>query len=607
MEIKDFLLLMWRNVRYIILGLVVGAGIGFAITKIQVPVYEATTSVFVSRTRQQSNLDMLSLSDEQLLAINLQLAQSRPVLNEVISQLGDKISPNDIQVSAIPNTLIIQIKVQDTDPQRAATIANLLVQALIQQNETLQSERYLGFENALSAQIDQVQLQMDGLQTQISQVNDAGIQEQLTQVNGQIEQIKTEISTLEREIASFPDFLTSLERITLAEKQARLDQLHSLMALYQQIQANLTYIGKPATSGSGLEDPRLETLQSTLNLYRQMNVALINSRENVRLARAQSGQNVMQIVPATPPKNQERPIPTLNFLMGSAAGFILAAIAVLMMDHFDDSLKTAGQIEKLLGLPVLGFVLDSEHTKSGLITLKDPHSAEAGAFRALGARMEILGARKNIRTLMIVNAEPADARTTIAANVAVVNALQGKQIILLDGGLNHPHLHSLFGMENIKGVAELINDEMDINSARHSVKDVEGMTLIPAGLTQKDSTAWLDAKKLEQLLSQLRNQADLVIVDSPPADSADAQILASQVDAVLLVIKSGRTRADATQSTLRRLVALDAEVAGVVFLCNVPSRIMLKNFLPWAKTKPQERKDSYEEKNETEKVSISLT
>ena len=64
--------------------------------------------------------------------------------------------------------------------------------------------------------------------------------------------------------------------------------------------------------------------------------------------------------------------------------------------------------------------------------MKDPHSAEAGAFRALGARMEILGARKNIRTLMIVNAEPADARTTIAANVAVVNALQGKQVILLD-------------------------------------------------------------------------------------------------------------------------------------------------------------------------------
>ena len=107
MEIKDLILLMWRNVRYIILGLVLGAGIGIVVSKIQTPVYEATTKVFVSRARQQSNSDMLSLSDEQLLAINLQLAKSQPVLNDVSSQLGSKIDVDNIQVEPIPNTLII--------------------------------------------------------------------------------------------------------------------------------------------------------------------------------------------------------------------------------------------------------------------------------------------------------------------------------------------------------------------------------------------------------------------------------------------------------------------------------------------------------------------
>jgi len=320
MEIKDLILLMWRNIRVIVLGLVLGAGIGVFLSIIQSPVYEASTKVFVSRARQQGNSDVLSLSDEQLLAINLQLAKSQTVLNAVSSQLGSKVDVDNIQAGALPNTLIVQIKIQDTDPQRATTIANLLVQELIQQNEFLLSEQYTGFENAIIEQIEQVQQQIDGLQTQISQINNTSIQEQQEQVDQEIEQLKAEISSVEQEIAGLPDILTPLERILLAEKEAQLDQLHSLMTLYQQIQTNLTYIGKPIQSGSSLENPELATLQSTLSLYQQMNTTLINSRESTRLARTQSKQNVVQIVSATLPKNQSVPYRLFTYYWGVLLG-----------------------------------------------------------------------------------------------------------------------------------------------------------------------------------------------------------------------------------------------------------------------------------------------
>jgi capsular exopolysaccharide synthesis family protein len=564
MEIKDLILLMWRNVKYIILGLVLGASMGIVVSKTQAPIYEANTKVFVSQARQQNNSSMLSLSDEQLLAINLQLAKSQPVLNEVSSQLGSKVDADNIQASAIPNTLIIQIKVQDNDAQRAAAVANLLVQNLIQQNETLLSGRYLGLENAITEQVDQVQKQIDGLQTQIGQINDAGIQEQLAQVNQQIEQQKMEISALKQEIARFPSSLSPLDRITLAEKQAQLDQLHALMTLYQQIQTNLTYIGKPAQSGSSLENPQLTTLQSTLSLYQQVYQTLVNSRENVRLARTQSSQNVMQIVFATPPKSPVSPIPVLYFLLGGIVGLALTATGILMIDHLDDSLRSAGQIEKLLGLSVLGLVFENTYSKRELVTLSDPFSAEAEAFRALGASLEIIGREKKFGTLMIVNAEPSDAKTVIAANLAVINAQQGKQVILLDGDLKHPHLHHFFGMENQKGFSELLGQGLDIKNACHVVNHVDGLTLISGGMTERDSTMWLDAEKLRQLLLQLQKQADLVIVDSPSADTADAQILASKVDAVFLAIRAGHTRADAAQATLRRFQLIGARVAGAV-------------------------------------------
>jgi len=579
MEIKDLILLMWRNIRYVVLGLALGVGIGVFVSIVQAPVYEATAKVLVSRPRQQNNSDMLSLSEEQLLAINLQLAKSQPVLNVVSTQLGSKFDPDNVQVEAIPNTLIVQIKVQDHDPQRAAQIATLLVQTLIRQNEMLISEQYVGFENALNEQIDGVQKQIDGLQAQIKQINDTGIQDQLTKVNQQIDELKTEISTLEKEIAGLPYSLTPfpnvptpspLERIPLAQKQTQLDQLRSLLTLYQQIQTNLLYIGKPGQSDSNLEDPRLAALQSTLNLYEQINLSLINNRQNVRLGLKQSNQNVIQIVAAISPKSPVRPMPVLYVLLGGMVGLCLAATAILISDHLDDSLKTTVQIEELLGLPVLGLVFDDKHIKNSLFTALDVHSAEADAFYALGASLEIAGVGKNIRTLMIVNAESLNDKTVVAANLAIITAQQGKRVILLDGDLKHPHLHSLFGLENQKGFAELLNGTIDITTAYQNVKDVEGMTLIPSGATEKDATGWLDSKKLAQLLTILYKHADLVIIDSPAAGVADTQILASKMDAVLLEIRAGHTRLDSAQVALKRFKLIGAKVVGAVSVRTVP-------------------------------------
>ena len=604
MELKDLIRLMWRNVKYIILGLVLGAGVGLFVSKIQPPVYEATAKFFVSRVRQQGNTDMLSLSDEQLLAINLQLAKSQSVLDDVSSQLGSRVEVDTIQAGAIPNTLIIQIKAQDDDPQRAAMTANLLVQTLIEQNNILLSGRYAAFESAINEQADQVQKQIDALQTQIDQVNEAGVQEQLVQVNQQIEQLKMEIASLEEEVASFPYTPSPLERITLAEKQAQLDQLHSLMTLYQQIQTNLIYIGQPGQNGSRLEDPEFATLLSTLGIYQQINVSLINSRENVRLARMQGAQNIMQIVLATPPKDPIRPMPVLYFLLGGVVGLALAASTILLIDHLDDSLKSVKQMEELLGLPVLGSVSDYKPVSSGLITSHNLFSLEAEAFRTLGASVEMISAEKNICTLLVLNVESADTETTIAANLAVVNALRGKKVILLDGDMDRPRLHTLFEIENQNGFAELLSTKLDLNRACQAVSGVKGLTLITGGVKDKESAAWLDAEKWGQLLIQLQRQADLIIINGPSAEVADAQILASKISAVLLVIRPGYTPVDAAQTALRRLQLVGAHTAGIVLNQKTQHQKIKTRILSLLKTKLYGNKDSRDVNAEAENANV---
>jgi capsular exopolysaccharide synthesis family protein len=315
----------------------------------------------------------------------------------------------------------------------------------------------------------------------------------------------------------------------------------------------------------------------------------------------------VQIVSAAPPKNPIRPMPVLYVLLGGVVGLVLAVTSIMIIDHMDDSLKSSSQIEELLGVPVLGLVFENKQNKNELVTANDSFSAESGAFRALGASLEIIGAEKRFRTVMIVNAEPADARTTIAANLAVINARQGKQVILLDGDLRHPHLHSLFGMENQIGFAELLNDSVDIKDACHAVNDLQGLTLIPGGAAEKELTAWLDVKKWEQLLVKLHKLADLVIVDSPPADVADAQILASKMDAILLAIKAGHTRVDSAQATLKRFQLIDARVAGAVLNRTTQSRKINKQILAWFKIKLQKEEKTGEVAGEIDTPAISVS
>ncbi len=137
MEIKDFLWLMWRGARYLMLGLLLGVGLGLAGSILQPPDYEASTRVLVNRPRQQTNVDLLPLSEDQLVSTNALMVKTKPVLDDASHELGIKINPDNVTVTVLPNTMVMQIKVQDRDPKQAAAIANTLVQILIKENENI--------------------------------------------------------------------------------------------------------------------------------------------------------------------------------------------------------------------------------------------------------------------------------------------------------------------------------------------------------------------------------------------------------------------------------------------------------------------------------------
>jgi tyrosine-protein kinase Etk/Wzc len=545
MEIKDFLWLMWRAAKYLVLGLVLGIALAVAASIVQRPVYEASTQVLVNRPRQQTSADLLPLSEDQLVSTNALMVKTKPVLDDASYELGYKVKPENVTVTVLPNTMVVRIKVQDLDRDRAAAIANTLVKILIKKNEQILAERYSATESALKAQIDAVQKQIDSLQTQYTQMNDASVQEQLKLVGQQTEQLTSNIAALEQDINNFPAVLTVADRAALAQKQAQLEQQRSLLNLYQQIQVNLTFTGQPGLGGATRELASLTNIQSNINLYQQIYLALQNSLEANRSDRRLNTPDILQIDPAVAPKVPVRPMPTLYLLLGALVGFSLAAGAVLLLDHMKNPIKSIAQAEQLLGLPVLGTVPEP-HAAHGVASLAYPSSAEAEAFRALAAAVETTGGKDWFGSLMVANTAASDARTATAANLAVSYAEQGKSVTLVDADLAHPHLEHLFPRGD------------------QSAGGIEGLAIFSSGQVSGGSVKWMSAEKWGTALSAVRKPRSMLIVDGPSSETADAQTLAPNVDAVLLVIRAGHTPAESAQAAVKRFNLAGARVLGVI-------------------------------------------
>jgi succinoglycan biosynthesis transport protein ExoP len=562
MNLKELINLYRRWVWLLIGCVILGLAAGFSASKIQAPVYEASTKVLIARGRQQSNNDMLAMNDQQLAMTYLQLIKTQPLLEEAKARLEVEIDPQDVQVSLIEGTQILQIKVQNKNAKQAADIANTLVQILIDRNETLQEGRFAVYEEGLNLQITQIKEQIDELQGEINEIDQASIHAQFEQVQTQIMQLEDQINQLEQEITAFPALLSANDRASIAAKQSQLDQLHSLLSLYQQIEANLTFIGKPV-QGNTPENPQITRLQSTMNLYQQLYLNLLDNRETIRLARAQNTPVVQQIERAVIAKKPVRPIPLLYTVLSGLVGLLIAAGIILLIDYFDDSVKTMQDIQEISHAPVIGQVM--ELNGKGPNWKSSP--AESVNFQVLDSFGSIRVYLSRLikdkpKTVLITSAELGDGSTTVAANLALAFAQAGKSVALVDADLLHPQVHLSLGLENKNGLAEILSEKVDWQEA---ICSWGNLTIVSAGYVSVSSIELLESTKLVQVLEELQKKAEIVIVDGPPLSDVGAQILASRIGEILLVVQPGKTKMSMMQVITSQLGFMNVDILGVVF------------------------------------------
>jgi protein-tyrosine kinase len=203
-------------------------------------------------------------------------------------------------------------------------------------------------------------------------------------------------------------------------------------------------------------------------------------------------------------------------------------------------------------------------TPTALVTETAPKSAAAEAYRTLRTNIQFAGLDRPCKTIVITSATPGEGKTTTAANFAAVCAQSGSHVLLVDGDLRKPMLHKIFGLDNQRGLTTTMIEGKSLADVAIPTR-VANLSVVVSGPLPPNHAELAASRRMHDLLEAATRVFDLVIVDTPPVLSvSDAVALAAQSDGVILVVRGGKTSAEAARRAAEQIDAVKGRILGVL-------------------------------------------
>lgn len=288
------------------------------------------------------------------------------------------------------------------------------------------------------------------------------------------------------------------------------------------------------------------------------------------LATTQRGAaNALSIIePATLPDKPLSSQLLINVLVAAVVGCTLAIGGAYLIEYIDDSIRDVEEAKELFGLPMLATVpaMSSEYEKDTVIMLSNaPHPA-AEAYRLLRTNLQFVAVERSLRLLLVTSPAPEDGKSLTAANLSAAYTRAGKRVILVDADLHRPSQQRFFQvMNNIGLTMSLFDHQIPVEELLQQTT-LPGLRILSAGPLPPNPAELLGSQRMQEILGDLRELADIVIIDSPPVSAvSDATILSTYVDGVLLVTHATDTSRTVAKQTLHALQQVRAALVGVVY------------------------------------------
>lgn len=203
---------------------------------------------------------------------------------------------------------------------------------------------------------------------------------------------------------------------------------------------------------------------------------------------------------------------------------------------------------------------------TSMIAATKPNSRVAEQFKTIRTNIQFSMATKNLQTILFSSSGPFEGKSTICTNVASVFADQGKRVLVVDADMRLPSIAKIFHLENKVGLSTLMTSKH--LKVKEAIQHVESVLLdvLPSGIVPPNPSELLASERMDEIIQELKQEYDLVLFDLPPIVSVtDAQILATKIDGVILVIRKDIADVEDVYKAKELLELVNANVLGAIF------------------------------------------
>lgn len=273
--------------------------------------------------------------------------------------------------------------------------------------------------------------------------------------------------------------------------------------------------------------------------------------------------NVSIVDTARAPERPSSPHLIINLAVALLAGLVLGAGIAFVQEQIDEAIADPGEVERRLGLPLLGSV-PKLSSGTPMEALLDRKSEMVDAYLAIQTNLSFATEHGVPRSIAVTSTRPAEGKSTTALALATMLARAGRKVILVDGDMRAPSVHHLGGVGHELGLSNFLAGDNDIDRLTFPMTDL-GFTAMSAGPLPPNAAELLTGNRLSLLLERLLETFDHVVLDSPPVMGiADAPLIASRVEGVIYAVESHGIRSSMVKTALARLDNANARVFGGV-------------------------------------------
>jgi polysaccharide biosynthesis transport protein len=289
----------------------------------------------------------------------------------------------------------------------------------------------------------------------------------------------------------------------------------------------------------------------------------------LQVAGATASTGLELVTPATVPTSPSSPKPAQDALLGLIAGLILGIGAAFLRDNLDDTLTTGEAVERVGGAPVLATVpMVASWRKNAnpvVISVSEPTSQPAEAYRSLRTSLQFLRNDGTVRTILVTSPSAGDGKTATVVNLGAAYTQAGARVVLVSCDLRRPGLSQFFAPGEHAELSSVLTGRQPLDRALTPVPGLESLWTLGTREIVENPTELLAGQRMRSLVDDLAKRFDIVLIDSPPVlPVADALILSGYADAVLVVVAAGHTRRAELRHAAEKLAQASAPVVGAV-------------------------------------------